>query len=56
MAHLRCKDHGRRVVMLPSGNVWHRNGDGTKCDSELAFKHAPVVLSLLRAYAMNQGK
>lgn len=53
MAHLTCKDHKRRVVMLPSGNHYHRNGDGSKCDSEsLVFGGAPVVISLLRRTAL----
>lgn len=54
MAHLACKDHKRRVVMLPSGNAYHRNGDGSKCDSEsLMFSGSPVVMSLLRRTALN---
>lgn len=30
---LKCQDHERRVVVLESGTVVHRNGDGSKCNS-----------------------
>lgn len=45
MSHMRCEKHSRRVVevgklsgkkVLPGETVFHhRNGDGSKCDSEI---------------------
>lgn len=30
---LKCQDHERRVVVLESGTVVHRNGDGSRCNT-----------------------
>jgi hypothetical protein len=33
MAKLKCDDHERRVMILPSGSTVHRE-DGSRCESE----------------------
>lgn len=43
---LKCNDHARRVMVLPSGKVIHRN-DGTEC----ARKH--LMMGTMRLYAMD---
>lgn len=38
---LRCT-HDRRVVILDSGQAFHRNGDGTLCDGVVSIGGEPV--------------
>lgn len=40
--HLTCK-HGRRVVILDSGTVWHRSGDGSRCSGHAMLIGVDII-------------
>jgi len=38
MAHLKCDAHNRRVIVLPNGKTFHRNGNGSMCSDPMPLR------------------